>query len=70
MAQGGDGPPTSFAVDLDRELDRHVAGVHQTADEAVDLLVFVVEGLGPEGGQRVRLGGVEDDLGTKSGHCS
>ena len=68
MAQGGDGPPTSLAIDLDRVLDRHVPGVHQAADEGVDFLVLLMESLGPKGGQSVRLGGVEDDLGADGGH--
>ncbi len=68
MAQRSHRPPASLPVDLDREVGRHVAGLEEAIDELADLLVFVVEGLGPEGGHRVGLGGVEDDLGTQGGH--
>ena len=44
-----------------------MAGVEQSADEPVDLLVLVVERVGPERGEAVGVGAVDDDLGADCG---
>ena len=59
--------PAALAVHLGGDLGRDVPGVEQALHEATDLLVLVVQRLGPEGRQGVRVGAVEDELGADGG---